>query len=342
MDKCGASYFRWCMDLDSITSFDLKDICITEFDEIYGKYHSCNTPLSASPRIATAGMSSGCFELFWRASSLETLQEGRLPADMVAWHLPHPDIPSLRHYSWHPEGDKHCMISLPSSELTWHMVRSPAMAMVVTLEQLSGLLSDSDLDWLFCDAKGLKRRDLDGAVLFNVANSLYQLMQSCLARKDKFDVAEFNYCMGQVVLEWMELMMSTEVVKTRASNRERILTRALDYIRHNYHLDIKIRDLVEYAHSTSRNLQLVFKSQFGLTPLQFLRSYRLIKFHKGLRRYGSVTEAAVGSGLRHMGRLPDQYRSMFGENPGDYLGRIRGGQVNFDDGCRCGHCATES
>ena len=97
--------------------------------------------------------------------------------------------------------------------------------MVVTLEQLSGLLSESELDWLFCDAKNLKRRDLDGAVLFNIADSLYQLMQSCLAREGNSDVTEFNYCMGQVVLEWMELMMSLRCPRACTTARRMYLAR---------------------------------------------------------------------------------------------------------------------
>ena len=328
------------MDLDRLQSFDLKDICITEFDDIYGKYDSCNTPLSDSPKIATSGLVSCNFELFWRSSSLDTLQECRLPESAIACHLPHPDIPALRHFTWHPEGDKHSMISLPSSELTWHMVRTPAMAMVVTVEQLCTLFSDSELDWFFGNADKIKRRDLDGAALFSVAAAIHRMLLAGLRETATVDVVQFNYCMGQVVLDWMEVLMCADSGKTKSSNRERILTRSLDYIRHHYRFDIKIRDLVDYTHSTSRNLQLVFKNQFGLTPLQFLRCYRLIKFHKALRQVGSVTEAAVASGLRHMGRLPDHYRAMFGENPTDYLSRMRGRDWHKRAECHCGHCRT--
>lgn len=328
------------MEFDSLKSFDFKDICITEFDHIYRKYASCNTPLSQLPSISTSGVYSSSFEVFWRASSLETLQECLLSEDRLAWHLPHPDLPSVRYYAWHPEGDKHAFMALPNQELVWHMLRhTPAMAMVVSTSALGGLLSDDELDWLGQRAPKIKRRDLDGAHLFAVANAARRAL---LTNKGGSETAaaDFDYCMGQVVLDWMDVLMTAAGVATKPSNRERILMRAIDYMRQNYRSEIKVRDLVEYTHCTSRNLQLVFKGQFGLTPLQFLRCYRLIKFHRALRELGSVTGAAVSSGLRHMGRLPDQYRMLFGENPGDYLGRLREPQLQAARLCLCGMCAS--
>ena len=329
------------MKFDSLKSFDFRDICITEFDHVYRKYDSCNTPLSHLPSLSTSGVYSGAYELFWRSGSVETLQECVLTDDRLAWHLPHPELPALRYYAWHPEGDKHSLLALPNSELTWHMLRkTPSMAMVMSLKSMMELLSDSELDWLLLRARGIKRRDLDGANLFNIANALHRIMLGHLAGDGQSCAAEFDYCMGQVVLDWMELLSTADGMPTKPSNRERILTRAIDYIRQNYPVEIKIRDLVDYTHTTSRNLQLVFKSQFGLTPLQFLRCYRLVKFHRALRDQDSVTDAAVICGLRHMGRLPDHYRALFCEKPGDYLNRLRGQNTIADGGCQCGICAS--
>lgn len=329
------------MKFDSLKSFDFRDICITEFDQVYRKYDSCNTPLAHLPSISTSGVYSGSFELFWRSGSVETLQECVLTEDRLACHLPHPELPALRHFAWHPEGEKHSLLALPNSELTWHMLRkTPSMAMVMSLQPLTELLSDGEMDWLFMRARVIKRRDLDGVHLFNIADALYRIMLRHLTEGGQSCAAEFDYCMGQLVLDWMELLTLADGMTTKPSNRERILTRAIDYIRQNYPAEIKIRDLVDYTHTTSRNLQLVFKSQFGLTPLQFLRCYRLVKFHRALQELDTVTDAAVSCGLRHMGRLPDQYRALFGENPGDYLNRLRGQNTGANGGCQCAICTS--
>jgi AraC-like DNA-binding protein len=312
------------MDLEDVERFDFKDICITEFDEIYGKFDSFNTPLSRLPSVSTQGISGNEFELFWRANSQSSVQECVLPSDQWAIQIPYPSSHALITYLDHLEGDKHSLLTRPKNELTWHILKDvPVMAIVVNDKTFENLLCQSDFDWFCQRGCQVKRRELNSSTIFSFSSALFMVLDRYQHAVNQASCVDFDNELSEFLLQFFELLMATQEPDLKISNRERILTRALDFIRHNYHCDTKIRDIVDYAHTTSRNLQIVFKTQFGITPLQYIKRYRLMKFHRGMRRYGSVTEAAICSGLRHMGRLPDQYRGLFGENPGDYLNRLK-------------------
>lgn len=326
-----------CFEL--ISSFDLRDICITEFDELYGKFGSCSIPVTKQPTVSTKGVSGNGTELFWRMNNLDGVQECLVPADSWAFHLPDPDEFALRSFIAHPEGDRHAMLGSPSGPLIWHCVQHVSdMALVVKHDFIQQFFSDLELDSLASRAGAIKRRSVELKEMHLLSRYFYNLMQQSVTGPDSCSRDAFDECVGEGLMRLMRLVMSVNERSSKVVNRERILTRALDYIRQNYATDITVRDLVDYSYTTSRNLQIVFKGQFGLSPLQYLRRYRLIRFHKYLGQLGSVTEAAYCSGLRHMGRLPDQYRLLFGEKPGDYIGRLREPAHSSSDQCCCGLC----
>ena len=327
------------MCIEHVNCFDFRDICITEFDEIYGKFGSCSTPLSKRPRVSTKGVSGTYADLFWRSNRLNGVLECTVPCDSWAFHLPHPDEIALSQFIAHPEGARHTMLGSPSDSLIWHSVYDVSdMALVVRYELIQKLLSESELDSLFSSSTIGKRRDMDIKELRLMSRFFYELLQRCVSDVEGFSRVAFDECVSDGLAQLTQLTLRSGYVSPKIINRERILTRALDYIRQNYRSEITVRDLVDYAHATSRNLQIVFKNQFGVSPLHYLRQYRLIKFHKYLAELGSVTEAASSSGLRHMGRLSDQYRLLFGEKPGDYVSRLRESSLSPENSCCCGHC----
>ena len=66
-------------------------------------------------------------------------------------------------------------------------------------------------------------------------------------------------------------------------------------------------------------LERAFSKIHGVSPRQFLNYLRLTKLRRILQRHEpeelSVTEAALQSGLTHLGRVAIRYKSMFGESP---------------------------
>jgi transcriptional regulator GlxA family with amidase domain len=97
-----------------------------------------------------------------------------------------------------------------------------------------------------------------------------------------------------------------------------ILKRAVDMIRDRMREDISLIDLARHAGTTPRNLQLVFKREMDLTPVQYLQQCRLnLARHLLLARNGDipVSDVAELSGHRHLGRFSLAYKKRFGESP---------------------------
>lgn len=247
-----------------------------------------------------------------------------MPSEHWVIQLPAPISHAFLHYREHPEGSKHTLLTAPHQEFTWHIgAQTPAMALVFRQATLEQLFSLHEQDILHTASNRIFRRNLNPQKLQQISFQCANLLRLSAARNQQLPAPDLQEQFTDITIESISLALDAVVEEPRIYNRERVLTSALEYIRQNYSREMRLLDIVRHAHTTTRTLQLVFKQQFDLTPLQFIKRYRLARFHRGLRQYGTVTEAAIYSGLRHMGRLPDHYRSIFGENPGDYLTRRR-------------------
>ena len=70
---------------------------------------------------------------------------------------------------------------------------------------------------------------------------------------------------------------------------------------------------------------MLFRSQLGVTPLQYIRQRKLARIHTCLSDPGctvrSLTELALDYGFVHLGRFSESYRLQFGELPSSTLKR---------------------
>jgi AraC-like DNA-binding protein len=69
--------------------------------------------------------------------------------------------------------------------------------------------------------------------------------------------------------------------KTRHAH-PKFINRAVDYMQHNADKPILISDVADYAHTSSRNLQIGFKRYKDTTPMRYLRMIRLGRAHKDI------------------------------------------------------------
>jgi len=74
---------------------------------------------------------------------------------------------------------------------------------------------------------------------------------------------------------------------------------------------------------SQRTLEYAFREKMGITPLQFLRGYRMncARRDSSTAAPGSttVTTVATGWGFSELGRFAGEYRRMFGELPSQTL-----------------------
>lgn len=105
--------------------------------------------------------------------------------------------------------------------------------------------------------------------------------------------------------------------------RSKLVSRADAYIRENVQDRILLTDLCKHLNTTLRQLELAFQQVYGMSPKRYEMILRLNMFRFRLLNASpgaeSVTEIALQCGFFHLGRLPNNYRKIFGELPSETL-----------------------
>jgi AraC-like DNA-binding protein len=95
------------------------------------------------------------------------------------------------------------------------------------------------------------------------------------------------------------------------------LSRATEYILARLTDPLPAEDIANESGVSIRRLQVLFKDAHGCSPRDFILARRLDRARDLLTRrlVATVTDAALCSGLNHLGRFSDAYASRFGETP---------------------------
>ena len=103
------------------------------------------------------------------------------------------------------------------------------------------------------------------------------------------------------------------------------LGKVLEFIRDHDQEPLLVADLCNYMKVSERGLQVLFKSQLGMTPKAYLTGRRLSGVHRTLWRCdpasSSVSDVINDWGYWHMGNFAAYYRKMFGELPSETLNK---------------------
>jgi len=128
----------------------------------------------------------------------------------------------------------------------------------------------------------------------------------------------------------MEQSLLTEVVRAIGSGqgespareespRRRILGTAAEFLRERLDHPIYLADLCEATGVSERTLRNAFQETYGMSPMRYLKLWRLHRARKALRDADparrTVTDVATSLGLWEMGRFAGEYRALFGETP---------------------------
>lgn len=164
----------------------------------------------------------------------------------------------------------------------------------------------------------------------SIRPQMRQFLQNTIARMHGSDFAGLD---DAQVLDKLRSNVFAMLFDTdqRASNRRvkasrRAVWRAVDFI--DAHLDqaFSMSEVCSYSHVTLRTLERHFRQEFGVTPVQYVRSRRLSaareRFNKSECADRSIASIAMDCGFTHLGRFSAHYRSHFGVSPrADLSGR---------------------
>jgi len=107
------------------------------------------------------------------------------------------------------------------------------------------------------------------------------------------------------------------------ARRHLLAKKASEYIRDNLDKVVTLRAVCESVGVCERSLRQGFLERFGVTPKAYIKCHRLYRLRERLQTStpdeGTVTQTALSLGLTHLGRLPCEYRALFGELPSETL-----------------------
>lgn len=98
--------------------------------------------------------------------------------------------------------------------------------------------------------------------------------------------------------------------------------RARDIIHNSTDEHISIPSLAAQVGVSARSLQNGFRDFLGITPVEYIRRYRLERLHAALLNaepHESVTEIMLDCGIVNFGRYASYYRGQYGCRPSDTL-----------------------
>lgn len=104
----------------------------------------------------------------------------------------------------------------------------------------------------------------------------------------------------------------------RRSNARADLVQCIwEMVRGDITIDRSLEEWCRIVGTSSRTLEYAFTEVAGLSPIAFIRLWRFAQARQLLLqgRVRTVTEAAYGCGLMHLGRFSIDYRLQFGESP---------------------------
>ncbi|MEV6906377.1 AraC family transcriptional regulator [Amycolatopsis sp. NPDC051071] len=117
--------------------------------------------------------------------------------------------------------------------------------------------------------------------------------------------------------------LSGELAAERPRPKSSAVRRAMTYCQEHAAEPVSIGELAMAARTSVRALQLAFRTELGLTPMEYLRRIRLDHVHQDLvaiaqgRAEGSVTDVALRWGFTHLGRFSGFYRETYGKLPSE-------------------------
>ncbi len=107
--------------------------------------------------------------------------------------------------------------------------------------------------------------------------------------------------------------------------RQRGLDRALEFLRDADLAGLSVPQLCGASGVSQRTLEYAFLETYGMTPLAFLRRWRLHAVRRQLMCPPAggltITQAAYSEGFYQLGRFAAEYRLLFGERPLETLRR---------------------
>ncbi|HDS0918410.1 TPA: AraC family transcriptional regulator [Pseudomonas putida] len=117
---------------------------------------------------------------------------------------------------------------------------------------------------------------------------------------------------------------TNEIQETLIGKLPSYLVRAKDFIHANAREDVRLEDIEAAAGVSRFKLFDGFRKHMGMSPMAYLKKFRLSEVRKHLLTGGrgtNISTVATEWGFNHLGRFASEYRKLFNEMPSATLHR---------------------
>jgi AraC-like DNA-binding protein len=114
----------------------------------------------------------------------------------------------------------------------------------------------------------------------------------------------------------------SHLIQDQYNSDPEYLKRAIQYIHHNIHQNIRSEDLERIAGVSKQKLSKAFRDRLQISANSYIRHYRLKCIYQELslaRDKKNITNIAMKWGINHLGRFSIEYKQQFGESPSDTI-----------------------
>lgn len=123
------------------------------------------------------------------------------------------------------------------------------------------------------------------------------------------------------ILDSMALITEAPDAIGAACSHWQLVQRARDRVNDSKDQALTVAQLCQALGVSRRTLQNGFQQVLNISPLAYVKAFRLAQARSALKKSTSVTEAATANGFWHFGHFSHDYQAMFGERPSDTLRR---------------------
>ncbi|WED24535.1 AraC family transcriptional regulator [Vibrio sp. JC009] len=153
---------------------------------------------------------------------------------------------------------------------------------------------------------------LDDAILSHQILSFSELIQEENASKIEQESGLFQIARSLV-------RMSGQLQETTPDSRtDKLLIKAKEFIQANLHQDIAIDDIAAAANMSKFHFIRLFRSQFGITPHQYVLNCRINSARKALETGLPSIDVAQACGFADSSHLNRRFKRYFGMTPKQY------------------------
>ena len=128
--------------------------------------------------------------------------------------------------------------------------------------------------------------------------------------------------------------MSVSAIDLRAPDDVLVhLRRARDHADRSYRRPVSLEDMASVACLSKYHFLRLFKSTYGITPMEYVSRRRIERAQDLLRATNlTITEVCMAVGFSSLGSFSSRFRSLVGESPSEFQQRYADGAPHIP-GC---------